>query len=896
MSNMLNEGYSNHWNIKREFTDNEWELIKKWAVKVFALSNAHGVKVCNPLGVGQPTINDKLIAFNGDKDLQLDYEDCTLRKDKPGISYSKTGSSRALPYDQTVTTFLWGVHEIAPDAIELASDGGPSVFKNWFSHDKPIEPPKVGTGTNQAKTSEYSYKEISLKKFNDWFIENYADLLSKAHDLFCFKPMPGLEKMSRGDMARTALPNGGRFLTAAVWAKKNISRATGQQAFNQGHKLVGQTPFLVGVGDTFWNGAKNIQFMVVGESKLNEETETISLDKMYTIIKGMEPQLRSDGLGVFVFKKGGSKEIIASVRPEYKMPYTERLGYHAKKTTPLRLSIEQALPVLIGIGRTPEEAKKNVKYMAESRDLFCTECGSAVNEGHCLCSLDKQPNWGKSLDEWMQLDEAALRINFQQLVSQGRITPAQVQQAIDTVTMMKESQVLRAKLRASDADFKAIKIDVVPILKKIGSYEQSKDFLAGLSEAYEDGSDLNKAWIAVDATHKLLFTEMQNPAAMKNFYDNELFILLNGQTKELKAIYSETVFKLLDGMVKVRAKLRDFVEEEEEAEAEDENESITEGLLSKIAEKFSAWFKGFFVRLSTVGKFVTTRSKDLRKESESLLARVKKDLSDSIIGNQSYKPIVSEDLVNETKMSKKTEAARKKVIKVIEDLDKLEAEGLLDDATRAKKLINMITACINEKIKINTALNLLMDKIEQEGYDFIGLAAALSSEMGLGMQFTEMAGEVYERMKQAKANEPDEIDEIIFELADGAEINFKYEHYRADSARQLMEELLVKCTKPLHDLMVDRSNKQIEKSFVDSLRMNNLNADQRKAMMNASKDDFTDDLEVSEGFFGDAWDKVKAVVKSLYSKWIGAYKVDKAAVNNIKKSVSQIQTLKNQMR
>ena len=101
------------------------------------------ITVCGPAGTGQPRFTNDEIALNGSEAKQEDYEPFALERapnpggwqtpaevEKEGIfSFCKT---EYRPYDAVVVSILHVARTVAPEAIEVRSDGGPEALRLLF--------------------------------------------------------------------------------------------------------------------------------------------------------------------------------------------------------------------------------------------------------------------------------------------------------------------------------------------------------------------------------------------------------------------------------------------------------------------------------------------------------------------------------------------------------------------------------------------------------------------------------------------------------------------------------------------------------------------------------------------------------------------------------------------
>ena len=122
-------GYTSYFQQQREITDKEWTAICKDARKIIKTAIASGIPLAwdyDELGK-KPEVSKELIRFNGiaanghetfylPRVMESGY-----RGDKYRFNFCKTARK---PYDQVVGAILLSMHEHAPGAWDIASDGG----------------------------------------------------------------------------------------------------------------------------------------------------------------------------------------------------------------------------------------------------------------------------------------------------------------------------------------------------------------------------------------------------------------------------------------------------------------------------------------------------------------------------------------------------------------------------------------------------------------------------------------------------------------------------------------------------------------------------------------------------------------------------------------------------
>ena len=179
-------GYTHYWQLKREFADHEWKLILGETKRIIAKAARgcyyagkedaasqnglvldeqgfrHGfgeegawrtfphpeaatpqrgepILVAGPDGTGKPRLTKHVIALNGKS--PDDYESFVLHKVSPTPFADRQNNPDALSgfckteyrkYDAVVVSILAVARTIAPEAIEVRSDGGPEAIRYLF--------------------------------------------------------------------------------------------------------------------------------------------------------------------------------------------------------------------------------------------------------------------------------------------------------------------------------------------------------------------------------------------------------------------------------------------------------------------------------------------------------------------------------------------------------------------------------------------------------------------------------------------------------------------------------------------------------------------------------------------------------------------------------------------
>lgn len=225
-------GYTHYWTISRDFTPGEWSRIVNGAKKIIEAAsgkpNPHQnyyedevVQIAGPMGSGRPILNNRRIALNG-KGPKLDHETFLVYRrmqDDGGFEDGKvwnfTKTARK-PYDIVVTSILALMKKVAPDAIELKSDGGMSVF----SPSNTIQPGEKVEAPREQKTQ----RGVELVDVKDGVMT--VNIKGKT---YAYRTLPG-DRRSIEDIARVfgkMLDQGSFGGRALAWLKKNTELVAG---------------------------------------------------------------------------------------------------------------------------------------------------------------------------------------------------------------------------------------------------------------------------------------------------------------------------------------------------------------------------------------------------------------------------------------------------------------------------------------------------------------------------------------------------------------------------------------------------------------------------------------------------------------------------------------------
>jgi len=126
-------GYSHYWEQSRDFTNDEWSKIARAAKAIVRKAESKGIAIRGGDGNGKPVINGNEIVLNGDEEAGEAHETFDITKKQGRWAYCKTARK---PYDAVVVSILAVAKKVAPDAIDVDSDGGPSAIKQVLGGDK----------------------------------------------------------------------------------------------------------------------------------------------------------------------------------------------------------------------------------------------------------------------------------------------------------------------------------------------------------------------------------------------------------------------------------------------------------------------------------------------------------------------------------------------------------------------------------------------------------------------------------------------------------------------------------------------------------------------------------------------------------------------------------------
>jgi hypothetical protein len=124
-------GYTHFWTVRGQgFDDKQWRAILGFASGIIDKAREAGVKVAGPDGTGNPELGAQAISLNGGTGEM--GESFTLVKRWQASAFGECETLHQ-PYDAVVISILTAAKKVAPDILEITSDGGSDVFTRIFA-------------------------------------------------------------------------------------------------------------------------------------------------------------------------------------------------------------------------------------------------------------------------------------------------------------------------------------------------------------------------------------------------------------------------------------------------------------------------------------------------------------------------------------------------------------------------------------------------------------------------------------------------------------------------------------------------------------------------------------------------------------------------------------------
>lgn len=111
-------GYTHYINHIKPFSDEQWSDIQRFTTALILAAKQSGIAICDGMGEGEPTINNRCIHFNGQG--PDSYEDFYL--DRTATAPHAFCKTERKPYDAVVVALLIYLNETT-DCMQSDSDG-----------------------------------------------------------------------------------------------------------------------------------------------------------------------------------------------------------------------------------------------------------------------------------------------------------------------------------------------------------------------------------------------------------------------------------------------------------------------------------------------------------------------------------------------------------------------------------------------------------------------------------------------------------------------------------------------------------------------------------------------------------------------------------------------------
>jgi hypothetical protein len=127
-------GYTHYWTVRGQgFTDKQWRALLSITVGIISNALESGIAVAGADGTGEPDLTARSITLNGPAD-EMGEPFRFVKTADPAWGKCKTLHQ---PYDAVVVSILTAAKKIAPDILEVNSDGGRDIFKRIFAMSQP---------------------------------------------------------------------------------------------------------------------------------------------------------------------------------------------------------------------------------------------------------------------------------------------------------------------------------------------------------------------------------------------------------------------------------------------------------------------------------------------------------------------------------------------------------------------------------------------------------------------------------------------------------------------------------------------------------------------------------------------------------------------------------------
>lgn len=188
---ILNEGYTHYWKNKshKAFHDEQWQKIKNATKEIIRKAEADGIPIAGRDGKGKPEITDTYILLNGEGDNA--HERFYLEKNPKDFEFTKTARK---PYDAVVTSILQYIHKIAPNVLNISSDGDGEAKSGAMVTDKPKY--------SVTGSEDENYPKGQMKLFNKDKKEDAEGSMSNMKEELDEYEYKGIEKPKTNKISR----------------------------------------------------------------------------------------------------------------------------------------------------------------------------------------------------------------------------------------------------------------------------------------------------------------------------------------------------------------------------------------------------------------------------------------------------------------------------------------------------------------------------------------------------------------------------------------------------------------------------------------------------------------------------------------------------------------------
>lgn len=127
-------GYTHYWTVRGQgFTDKQWRALLSITAGIIGNALDQGIAVAGADGTGEPDLTARAIILNGPT-AEMAEPFRFVKTADPAWGKCKTLHQ---PYDAVVVSILTAAKKIAPDILEVSSDGGRDIFQRILAMSEP---------------------------------------------------------------------------------------------------------------------------------------------------------------------------------------------------------------------------------------------------------------------------------------------------------------------------------------------------------------------------------------------------------------------------------------------------------------------------------------------------------------------------------------------------------------------------------------------------------------------------------------------------------------------------------------------------------------------------------------------------------------------------------------